>query len=184
MKKGLLLAAAAVLIFASTACKEKSEPAVQAPAAQTKPVSLEQNSEKQAYMAPDFELKDIVSGETFSLSGARGKVILLDFWATWCGPCRMGIPHFREIQKKYKDKGVQIVAVSVDQKGTAYVADFAKKSDMAYTVLHDSTGQIGGMYGGIRSIPTAFLIGRDGAFIQRYVGSGRVNFLKKKFKKH
>jgi thiol-disulfide isomerase/thioredoxin len=120
--------------------------------------------------APDFTLREISDGPELKLSSLRGKVVLLDFWATWCGPCRMEIPHFVDLQKEYGAKGLQIVGVSMDQQGEAVVVPFAKKWNVNYKMAIDSTGEVARAYGGIRSIPTTILIGRDGKVITGYVG--------------
>ncbi|MBW1803301.1 MAG: TlpA family protein disulfide reductase, partial [Deltaproteobacteria bacterium] len=87
--------------------------------------------------APDFSLQDL-EGNTFTLSEHRGKIILLDFWATWCQPCRMAIPEMVDLQRKYKDQGVMIVGISVDdpqQVNNRYLAAFKEKFRMNYIIL-------------------------------------------------
>ena len=121
-------------------------------------------------LAPDFTLSEVGTGKPLQLSAMRGKVVLLDFWATWCGPCRMEIPHFVELQKEYGPKGLQIYGVSMDQQGEAVVIPFAKNWKINYKLAIDSQGEAARLYGGIRSIPTTILIGRDGKVITGYVG--------------
>jgi thiol-disulfide isomerase/thioredoxin len=120
--------------------------------------------------APDFSLANVMDGKSFRLSEQRGKVVLVDFWATWCGPCRMAIPHLIELQKEYKSQGLQVVGVSLDQQGPAVVKPFYQQWKMNYTVVVDDQGAVARDYGGIRSIPTAVLIGRDGHIVTGFVG--------------
>ena len=121
-------------------------------------------------LAPDFSLANVNDGKTFHLADQKGKVVLIDFWATWCGPCRMAIPHLIELQKQYKGKGFQVVGVSLDQQGPAVVKPFYQQWKMNYIVVVDDKGEVARDYGGIRSIPTAVLVGKDGHIITGFVG--------------
>lgn len=110
--------------------------------------------------AADFTLKDI-NGKSVTLSKLKGKVVLLNFWATWCGPCRVEIPDLISLYKIYKKKGVEFLSVSLDEKGEEIVKPFIKKYKIHYPVL------IGGVdivqsYGGFNSIPTTFMIDKKG----------------------
>lgn len=125
--------------------------------------------------APDFELASI-DGGALKLSDLHGKVVLLDFWATWCGPCVRGIPHLNELHQTHHEEGLEIVGISVDrprpgspQTGADIVKAFAQKTPMDYRLVM-ADAATAHAYGGIRSIPTAFLIDRDGNIRQRYVG--------------
>jgi thiol-disulfide isomerase/thioredoxin len=117
----------------------------------------------------NFTLKD-VSGKDVGLSGYKGKVILLDFWATWCGPCKVEIPHFIEFQTTYGQQGLQVVGVSVDDtldKLEPYVRDMK----MNYVVLqglgHDDLQDA---FGPIFGIPVSVLISRDGKICATHTG--------------
>src|SRR5262249_51447765 len=95
------------------------------------------NAESQDGMpkqAPDFTLKDS-HGQVVRLSDFRGKVVLLDFWATWCGPCRMTIPELNALAKKYQDQGVVVLGVSLDEKGWPAIKNFTKRQAIDYTVV-------------------------------------------------
>ena len=118
--------------------------------------------------APDFKLVDL-TGKVNSLADYRGKVMILDFWATWCGPCRMEIPHFIEMQKLYGEKGLQIVGVSLDQGGKDDVVPFAKNKGINYDMLL-GTNEAAMAYGGVKGIPTTFVITQDGKIYKKYVG--------------
>lgn len=110
--------------------------------------------------APDFTLKDS-SGASVKLSDLRGKVVLLNFWATWCGPCALEIPWFIEFEQQYKNRGLEIVGVSMDEEGWTVIKPYMEKKKINYRILlgDDSVGQL---YGGIDSLPTTFLIDREG----------------------
>jgi len=110
-----------------------------------------------------------LSGQQLHLSDYRGSVVLLDFWATWCDPCREEIPHFVELQNRYRDQGLQIVGVSMDDSPEP-VRDFYRQFKMNYPVVmgNASTGEL---YGGVLGLPIAFLIGRDGRIYSKHIGA-------------
>ena len=120
--------------------------------------------------APDFNLKDI-DGKDVSFSSYKDKVIILNFWATWCPPCRMEIPHLKELQKEYGSKGLQVIAISVDKTGVDSVKKFAEKNKMNYPVLM-STKKVILDYNGTQniSIPRTFIIDKKGNILETLVG--------------
>jgi cytochrome c biogenesis protein CcmG/thiol:disulfide interchange protein DsbE len=125
--------------------------------------------------APDFELKD-ARGKVVRLSDYRGKVVLLDFWATWCGPCQIEIPWFTEFERRYKDRGFEVLGVSMDEDGWKAVNPFVNEQKINYRIVlgNDQTGDL---YGGIEALPTTFVIDRDGRIASVHVGlSGRREF--------
>jgi peroxiredoxin len=119
-------------------------------------------------VAPDFTLKD-VDGKTFSLSSTKGKVVILDFWATWCPPCRMEIPHFVSLYRDYRNKGLEIIGISLDRGGVSAVKSFVKSNGINYPTLMGDN-KVTADYGGIRGIPTTFIIDRKGRIVEKYVG--------------
>jgi cytochrome c biogenesis protein CcmG/thiol:disulfide interchange protein DsbE len=125
-----------------------------------------ENSEKKYPLAPDFELSDL-DGNTVRLSEYRGKVVIIDFWATWCGPCRIGIPDFVDLQDEYGTEDFAILGISVDEGESPVVAEFARHYKINYPILHD-TPEVRAAYGGIRAIPTTFIVDRDG-YVRQYI---------------
>ena len=123
-------------------------------------------AETGASAAPEFRLKDI-DGRAVSLSDFRGKVVILDFWATWCPPCRREIPDLISLQTQYKARGLQIVGVALDEPDK--VKGFAQYTGMNYPVLLGND-DVSALYGGISGIPTTFIIDRNGKIAERFIG--------------
>ena len=124
--------------------------------------------DKERHTAPDFSLKD-ANGKTVRLSDYRGKVVLLDFWATWCGPCKIEIPWFMDFERKHKDQGFSVLGVSMDDDGWNAVKPFVNELGINYRIVigNDSTAD---SYGGIDALPTTFLIDREGKIAAVHVG--------------
>jgi peroxiredoxin len=116
--------------------------------------------EKERKVAPDFALKD-VTGKIVKLSDYRGKVVLLNFWATWCEPCQIEIPWFIEFQQTYKDRDFVVLGASLDDDGWESVKPFLEKRKINYRVVI-GTEELSAKYGGIESLPSTFVIDREG----------------------
>ena len=118
--------------------------------------------------APDFTLTDL-QGRSLRLSDLRGKAVILNFWATWCPPCKQEIPWFVDLQKRYGAQGLQVVGVSMDDGDQKNVATFAAQNSINYPILL-GTENVAQQYGGVDYLPTTFYITRDGAVLGRVFG--------------
>ena len=131
-----------------------------------------------AIKAPDFTLKT-VQGDLFTLSENIGKVIMLNFWGTWCGPCRREIPDFNKLYSKHKERGLEIVGITLTSGSAKDILKFMDNWDMEYTVLTDidynETQMVTSIYGRaigqpIYGVPTTLIIDRDGYIVKGYIG--------------
>jgi thiol-disulfide isomerase/thioredoxin len=122
----------------------------------------------QSSLAPDFSLESL-DGKTMRLSDFRGKAVLLNFWATWCGPCKIEMPWFVELQNQYAAQGFQIVGVAMDDASKEDIAKFAKDMGVNYPILIGKEA-VGDQYGGVPGLPESFLIGRDGKIVDKLIG--------------
>ena len=147
-----------VLVAALSGCVRNPETTVHA--------AVKAVNERKA--APEFALKD-ADGKTVKLSDYKGKVVLLNFWATWCGPCKIEIPWFIEFQKTYKDKGFTVIGVALDDEGWEAVKPYISDKQVNYPVV---TGDsvVEQKYGGIDALPTTFLIDKEGRIANTHVG--------------
>jgi cytochrome c biogenesis protein CcmG/thiol:disulfide interchange protein DsbE len=118
--------------------------------------------------APDFTLRDSM-GKSVKLSDYRGKVVLLNFWATWCGPCKIEIPWFVEFEQKHKDSGFAVLGVSMDEEGLEVVRPYLEHTKVNYRILL-GTDSVAQLYGGVDSLPTSFLLDREGRIAAVHVG--------------
>lgn len=156
--KVLVYALAALTLIAAVVIRSESRtiaPAMFRPAKDRSP-------------APDFTLKD-ADGATVRLSDYRGKVVLLNFWATWCGPCKVEIPWFIEFEKTYKDQGFAVLGVSMDEDGWKVVKPYIEQHKLNYPVLLGDE-EVSKTYGGIDTLPTTLLIDREGRMASLHLG--------------
>lgn len=122
-------------------------------------------------MAPDFEREEM-DGSMFRFSDYDGKVRVVNFWATWCMPCRVEVPEFVELQNDYRDDGLLFVGISLDDEGFAAVEPFAEEFSMNYPQVVDD-GELSDLYGGVFGLPTTFVVDRQGEIRARF--NGRVH---------
>jgi cytochrome c biogenesis protein CcmG, thiol:disulfide interchange protein DsbE len=119
--------------------------------------------------APNFKLATM-DGKTVELKSLAGKAVVVNFWATWCGPCRREIPGMIRVYEKYKDKGFEIVGISLDRGGWKDLKPFLAKSPIPYPIVLGGEAEAKA-YGGIEGIPTTFFVDRKGNIVSKTVGS-------------
>jgi thiol-disulfide isomerase/thioredoxin len=140
-------------------------------AASCGPVNLEEPESKAPVPAPNFNLSDL-QGRAVQLTDFKGKVVLLDFWATWCAPCRSEMPMLQALHNQFRDRGFEVVGISVDEVDPEQVVPaYVKKAGFNYTQLL-SDEKVQESYGPIRGIPTFLLIDREGKIRRRGTGGG------------
>src|SRR6478752_2863057 len=175
---------ATMLAFTFSACQKASEPGAKAAASAAGKstaagtAACQPNAKSANY---DFTLKDL-HGKEMHLSQLKGKVILLDFWATWCGPCKLEIPWFVEFQKKYGPAGLQVVGISVDDTFER-LGPYVTQLKMNYAVLqglgHDDVQDA---YGPLWGIPVTAVISRDGRICTKHIGFSAKESFEKEIK--
>ena len=127
-------------------------------------------------VAPDFALKSVPDGKEIRLSSLRGKAVLVNFWATWCEPCKIEMPSLVDMQKKYGPQGLQIVGVAMDDADDKEITTFAHKMGVNYMVLR-GTEEVGDHYGGIQRLPMTYYLDRSGKVVDETLGmAGEATF--------
>lgn len=176
LARGLAVVAFAVALLAAAGCSKKETASKtcnpdscgktcdmsKCPGAATADVGLDVGQ-----TPPPFTLKDL-AGNDVSLSDFAGKVVVLDLWATWCGPCRQEIPLLVTLYEEFKDRGLVVVGVGLDEGGVEMLAPFAEANRMSYPVLVGDKA-LGTTYK-VTSIPSTYVIGRDGRIASKHVG--------------
>ena len=170
MKKGILITIGVVALLAVMVWADRKFPAASAPAAGTGTANTPTD-------APTIVLKN-VDGQDVTMAQYKGKVVLVNFWATWCEPCQTEIPWMIEFQQKYSAKGFTMLGVAMDDEGTKVVAPFVQKTQfnvdghsmtMDYPIVL-GTDDIASKLGGLIGLPTSVIISRDGKIVKRYIG--------------
>jgi peroxiredoxin len=156
-----------VLLVANVSCdpgySESDRPAVQREAT-PQPASV-----KIGAPAPDFRLWNL-EGQAVALSHYKGRVVMLNFWATWCGPCRVEMPAMENLYRETSRNDFEILAISTDAQGPSLTRPFRNALGLTFPILHDSDFRVGLMYG-TRSLPMTFLVDRDGIITHRIFGA-------------
>lgn len=154
------------ILFTVTACSSEQQRAenqsqvATEPLEQIDPYSVPLYPAKQKAQAQDFTA-ELVNGQTFRLSDQKGKVVLMNIWATWCAPCHDETPDFVDLYSSYKDKGLVVLGVSVDEQGKSVVEPFMEKYSVNYPMIIDD-GSVMDKYGPTMGIPTSYIIDRQG----------------------
>jgi len=137
-------------------------------------------------IAPDFSLITL-NGEEVTLKQFKDKVVILNFWASWCGPCRYEIPDFIKMYDKHKKDGLEIIGIALNSGNAAKIRSFVKNNSMNYTILTGDEKYLKDLtvkYGGIRGIPTTFLIDKKGIIRQKWVGARTEEIFMKEINKY
>lgn len=119
--------------------------------------------------APGFSLPEYQSGKTVHLADYQDKVVLVNFWATWCPPCKEEIPAFLQVRNSLHAEGFEILGISLDEGGPSVVLPFAQEYGITYPLVMGNQA-LTQSYGGIRGIPTSFLVDREGRIVEKYIG--------------
>jgi peroxiredoxin len=170
MKKYLrfFFVTAVIMSISLQSCSKKEEKSeIQLRSVEPK-AKMEQPARSNTQLAPDFQLTDH-NGQTVKLSDYSGKVVVLNFWATWCGPCRMEIPGFVKLREKYYPQGAEFIGISMDQPGWKVVKPFMEEYNINYPIVLGNR-QVVMAYGGITGIPTTFIINQQGEVVDKIVG--------------
>lgn len=156
------------------------------PTEQTKSFAAEQEQNAADYeipapqsrdVMPDFTLP-ILNGGTFDASEQDGKVLLVNFWATWCAPCREEIPDLIALHEELKDQNFAVVGISIDTDGSALVKKFADEMQINYPVLLDETSEVAESFGSVFALPTTFVVDKQGTITHRTIGLFPVDAVK------
>ncbi len=131
-----------------------------------RPTTLKAEADRN--QAPDFSLED-ADGNAVKLSELQGKVVLLNFWATWCAPCRIEIPWFVDMEREFKDQGFAVIGVSMDEDGWEVVKPFIKDMKVNYRMVL-GTEELAQLYSGVQALPTSFVIDRNGRIASTHMG--------------
>jgi thiol-disulfide isomerase/thioredoxin len=170
--RNIILLLAVVLLLSS--CSARRENSSESPDMTAAFTAAGVRLLNQTISARDFTLHLISASEgileeTVTLSELKGNVVFLKFWASWCGPCREGMPPMESLYNRFKDREFEMLAVNI-REGEAAVTAFLEASNLSFPILHDSDGGLSAAYG-VQALPTTFLINKEGKIIARFLGS-------------
>lgn len=162
-----------VAVLAAGACKRDEKPAAnaepQAKTATAPPAAQTATGTDVGSMMPEYSAMWL-DGSKFDLVSKRNKVVLLNLWATWCGPCRYEIPELQTLHNKYAARGFEVIGVSVDESGVESVKDFVKEHSMTYPVVLDAEGKLANVFQ-TSVLPTSVIIDRNGKIVWKKFGA-------------
>ncbi len=192
MTKNILVLAMMVTLVSCTAKSgKKANQASAAPAPAAAQTTYKDNVSLAAGVAPasdrtapDFSWYDS-NGQKISLSSLKGKTVLINFWATWCGPCKEELPDIEAVSKQYASKGLVVIGISEDRGDSLVdmVSSFARQHGLTYQIVID-TNNIADSYGNINAIPTSFIVNKDGKIVEKWVGLRDKKFFESTVRQH
>lgn len=159
------------LLIAGCSADKKEQTRAQAKATDAlphDPYSVKLHAASRESELADFET-ELLSGELFRLSEQKGKVVLINIWATWCAPCEEETPALVDLYEKYRNRSVEFIGISIDEQGRSVVEPFVRKHDVSYPITIDD-GHIMEKYGPLMGVPTTYIVGREGNL--RYFATG------------
>jgi thiol-disulfide isomerase/thioredoxin len=157
-----------LLLFTIISCKKSDSANVDGPETTVHLQAEQQFRAGMGDLLPDFDFIAL-DGSRVSLSQFEGKLVMINFWATWCGPCIREIPELIELQEEFRDQGMEIIGISLDEQGFSVVEPFLDSFKVNYTIVHDDN-TFGNKLGGVYMLPTTYLIDRDGKIVSRKIG--------------
>ena len=166
MIKYVYLLSALILVSCSGGGKEKDVSQKLSPVSQVFKIETKIKGD----IPPEFYWEETDGSKVSFKSYSKGKTILVNFWATWCGPCRKEIPDLIKLQEMLKDKNFEVIGISVDNSADP-VVEFLKEIKVNYKIIYDATHELLDAFGGSIGIPTSFLIGPDGKIHKKYIGA-------------
>ncbi|MDD5038848.1 MAG: TlpA disulfide reductase family protein [Dehalococcoidales bacterium] len=135
----------------------------------TTPTDLPEVGTKVGNLAPDFELQNLDDGQVVSLSGLRGKPVLINFWATWCPPCNSEMPYLQQIYEEWSDRGLVMLAIDIREESSV-VKEFLTARNLSLPVYIDTDASVAQKYG-ISAIPTTYFVDKDGKIYEKVIGA-------------
>jgi len=166
-----LLLVLAVLFVGFSACEseEGSDSPAQAPKTNTEARSSASTYETEPSPAPDMMLETL-SGETINLANQQGKVLLVNFWATWCAPCRKEIPDLIDLHASMESEGLRVVGIALDEEGRSVVEPYVEKMDINYPIVIDTSRTVESEFDSMYGLPTTYVVNPEGDIVKRVLG--------------